>query len=380
MKILMCDNRLGGLLGFRADVIRHFVSEGHEVCLVAPDAVSEWDKIGLSCELSKKVRHIVVKMQPSGLNPIADLSLFFQYLRIFRRERPDIVFNYTIKPNIYSSLAASLVKCRVVCMLAGLGYMFSGDGFVKKLGRFLYKLGLIKAEKIFVLNQNNYDRLVDLHMVPKKKLILLSCGEGVNTDVYRFSPTDYSEGVVFLMVSRLLLDKGYHEFVETARKISFDKRFSKMNVSFEILGPTAYDSPMGVKIEQFESDVSSGLFRYLGVTDNVQSIIGRKNVVVVLPSKYGEGQNRSLMEACAMGRPVITTDIPGCKELVSSGKNGYIVPQADVDALVHAIEDFVMLPEKEKRMMGIEGRRFAENHLNVGYVIDHYESILKHKG
>jgi hypothetical protein len=147
MKIFFCDNRLGGLLGFRIDVITHFVEAGHEVCVLVPPARNSWDRVGE--QIPEGVRIIEVSMQPSGTNPIRDMRLIADYLRIFRRERPDVVFNYTIKPNIYSSIAAKMCGSRVFCMMAGLGYMFDGSGLLKALGLKLYKYGLSKAARPF---------------------------------------------------------------------------------------------------------------------------------------------------------------------------------------------------------------------------------------
>lgn len=370
MKILFCDNRLGGLLGFRIDIIKHFVDEGHEVCLVVPPAKTDWDKVGT--QITAGVHIIEVNMQPSGVNPLQDILLLLQYIRIFKKERPDIVFNYTIKPNIYSSIAARLVGCRVICMLAGLGYMFEGRGFLKTIGLKLYKYGLNKADKVFVLNQMNYDKIISSKMVGADKLILLKGGEGVNLKDYAFQPADYSEGISFMMVSRVLYDKGYKEFVEAAREVK--GKFPHVN--FEILGPLAYDSPMGVPPEVFERDKNEGVFHYLGVTPNVYSFVSRKNTVVVLPSKYGEGLNRSLMEACAIGRPIITTDIPGCRETVENGINGYLIPSNNTKKLVEAIKQFIDLPLNKKREMAEHCHRIAKERFDIKNVLAIYDQLL----
>lgn len=370
MKIFFCDNRLGGLLGFRTDVIRHFADQGHEVCLVVPPAVTDWDKIGFG--ESRGVRIIYVKMQPSGMNPVSDARLFLQYLRIYRRERPDIVFNYTIKPNVYSSIAARMCGCRVVCMLAGLGYMFDGDNTLKRLGRWIYKCGLDKAEHVLVLNKMNYNKLRETGMVSDDRLLLLAGGEGVNLCRYARSEACF-DGVTFLMVSRILYDKGYMEFIEAAKIV----KTKYPDVRFQLLGPLAYDSPMGVEKEKFEKDMADNVVEYLGVSDDVPSIMGKEDVVVVLPSKYREGLNRSLMEACAIGRPIITTDIPGCAETVCNGKNGFVIPPASANDLAEAMIRFIRLPEAEKRDMASCSHEMAEKYFNVDDVVDVYEHIIR---
>ena len=371
MKIVLCDNRLGGLLGFRGDVINHLIKQGHKVTLVAPPAKTDWDNIGRDNIIDVNIKYI--NMQPNGLNPISDMLLFFQYFSLFRKEKPDLVINYTIKPNIYSSIAANMNNCKTICMVAGLGYMFNGNSILKRIGRWLYKMGLGKSINVFTLNKENYHTLIQQKIVEPEKLILLQGGEGVNLLKYKFTNSDFSSRTTFLMISRILYDKGYKEFVEAAKTI---KQKYKDAVSFELLGPLAYDSPMGVKKEEFETDINSGYFTYLGVTRNVSSFLGRKDIVMVLPSYYHEGLNRSLMEACAMGRPIIASNISGCKETVKEGEDVSLVEPKFSESLVNKIEAFLKLEEAKKREMGIESRKIAEMQFDVKFVIDEYEKII----
>lgn len=370
MKIFFCDNRLGGLLGFRIDIIKHFLSQGHEVSLVVPKAVSDWDKVG-NHDVSGYTVH-EVDMDANGMNLFNEFRLFRQYLKLFRRERPDIVFNYTIKPNVYSSIAASMCGCRVVCMMAGLGYIFDETGLKRKLLMSMCRCGLRRAEHVLVLNSMNLDKLISEKMVKPSKLILLEGGEGVDLDYYSLHESDYSGGVTFLMVSRLLKEKGYEEFVEAASIVSH----STSSARFEILGPLAYDSPMGVSREVFEEDLKRGIVKYLGVSNDIPAVVGRKDVAVVVPSWYKEGMNRSLMEACALGKPIITTDNPGCRETVREGENGYVVPVKDVHALADAMKRFVCLSEDKKLKMAKQSRILAEERFGVDKVKEIYDSIL----
>ena len=257
-------------------------------------------------------------------------------------------------------------------MVAGLGYMFKGNSILKRFGRWLYKKGLSKAIKVFTLNQENHKILIEQKIVNSEKLILLHGGEGVNLSKYKYTNSDFSSKTTFLMISRILYDKGYSEFVEAAKTI---KQEYKDFVSFELLGPTAYDSPMGVRKEEFEKDMNSDTVKYLGVTDNVPLYLGRTNVVMVLPS-YSEGLSRSLMEACAMGRPVIASNIPGCKETVEDGKNGYLIEPRSSESLVKKIEEFLKLDETKKREMGRQSRIIAEKKFDVNHVISEYDKII----
>lgn len=369
MRIVFCDNRLGGLLGFRRDIILHFVEQGYEVTLVAPKATTNWDKVG---KVIPCVKIVHVPMAPNGLNPISDLHTLLAYLSLFKKLRPDIIFTYTIKPNIYAGLAASWLGIPSVSMLAGLGYMFMSNSPLRRMILRFYKWGISHSRKVLVLNQSDYDTLLRRQMVDPKRLILLPGGEGVNLNDYAQQPADYTNGVTFLMVSRVLYDKGYTEFVQAAKVM----RTKSSRIRFEILGPLAYDSPMGVEDAVFEADRTAGFFRYLGVTNDVADFVGRPNVVVVVPSKYGEGLNRSLIEACAIGRPIITTDIPGCRETVEEGKNGYLVPKNDTAHLIQAMKQFVALSEEEKRAMAVHSHKLAVERFSVQNVIDVYKRII----
>lgn len=370
MRIVFCDNRLGGLLGFRRDIILHFVEQGYEVTLVAPKATTNWDKVG---KVIPCVKIVHVPMAPNGLNPISDIRTLLAYRAIFKKLHPDIVFTYTIKPNIYAGLAARWLGIPSVSMLAGLGYMFAGNNLLRRIIRQFYKWGISHSRRVLVLNRPNYDQLLERHMVDPEKLILLPGGEGVNLRDYAQQPANYTNGITFLMVSRVLYDKGYTEFVQAAKVV----RNKAPRVRFEILGPLAYDSPMGVEDSVFEADRTAGHFRYLGVTNDVAEYVGRPNVVVVVPSKYGEGLNRSLMEACAIGRPIITTDIPGCRETVEEGKNGYLVPKGDTAKLIQSIKKFIALSEEQKEAMAAYSHQLAEERFNVQDVIAVYDRIIE---
>lgn len=369
MKIVLCDNRLGGLLGFRREVILHLVEQGYQVTLVAPRATTNWDMVGkpLPC-----VRIVNVPMSPSGLNPFTDLRTYLAYRRVFREIKPDIVFTYTIKPNIYAGLAAKSLNIKCVSMFAGLGYIFEGDNFLRRQIIRFYKWGVSGSKYVLVLNQMIHDQLLAKKIVNEERIILLSGGEGINLDEFPYSETNYTSGIRFVLLARVLYDKGYTEFVQAAKVIH--RQFK--NTYFEILGPLAYDSPMGVEDAVFEADRTAGYFRYLGVTNAVQEFLSSPNVVLVLPS-YHEGMSRSLMEGLAVGRPIITTDIPGCRETVEEGKNGYLVPKTDTSKLIAAIKRFIALPEKEKERMASYSRHIAETKFDVQNVIQVYDQIIE---
>lgn len=367
MKILLCTNDLPDMIGFRGDVVKSFLQKGYDVTVVLPNGEkqrAEVYKLPEGC----KLRYVF--MAPSSINPLLDAFTFLEYYKVIVSEKPDIVFCYTIKPNIYACMAASLARVKVVDMLAGLGYIFQGNSIVKRVGRWMYRHALAKADRVIVLNTSNYNMLIDNNFVPKEKVVLFSQGEGVDLSKYYYTESKFEGPSTFIMVARLLKDKGYREYVEAARIIK--KEYPE--TTFLLLGKTAYDNPMGISRETIEQDVASGVIDYLGFTKNVPSFL-KNEVVMVLPS-YHEGLNRSLMEGCAMGCPLITTDIPGCRELVDEGKNGYTVPSHDAVSLAMKIRHFINLPREQKQAMSVHSRTIAETRFDVRCVIKHYDVIV----
>lgn len=369
MKIVLCNNNLAGLYLFRRDIVRHFAESGHEVLLLFPYTDATKDD-GYEAFLSRHARCIPIPMQPNSQSVFEDFRLYRILRRIYRREHPDIVFNFTVKPNIYSALAAHHMGSRVVDMMPGLGYVFIGDSLKKRVMRRLYRWGLHASDRVIVLNQHSYDTVVDRY-VDRSKLILFPGGEGVNMEEYPYRENRFST-TTFLMIARLLYDKGVKEFIDAAACV----RQTHPNVRFELLGDLSEDSPTGVPRASLEAAVREGHVAYLGTTDDVPSIVLRDGIVVVIPSYYMEGMNRALMEACAMGRPIITTDMPGCKEMVSDGLTGYCIPPRSAQALADACLRFLGLSEPEKQAMSRASYEKCRNQFNVRLVIEAYERII----
>ena len=360
------------LLNFRGNIIRHYVDIGHDVMLIYP-AITHREEL-MSC-IPETVRMVQVKVDPHGTGIIRDIFYLQTLCRIYKKERPDVVFHYTIKPNIYGSIAARIAKVPLkVAMVAGLGYIFEGRGFIKKIARILYKIGLRQVDRVIALNASNRNLLVEKGYVRSRNMLLFPCGEGV--DLNKFScDTDNFSHIRFLMIARVLYDKGYREFIEAARMVGN----RHPNVDFELLGSLDEKNPAGVPHEMVERETKDGGIRYLGVSDNVPAVLGRDGVVSVLAS-FHEGLSRSLMEALAMGRPIITTDIPGCREMVEEGLNGYLVKPRNVEALADAMERFIALPLENKIAMGKASHRKAVEEYDIQFVIHCYDRILREFG
>lgn len=364
MKILFCDNSLRELLNFRKVVIDTYVAWGCEVVLVAPK----------NCDYepeSSRIRVVPVKMERSGKNPFQDLKYCHTLWVIYRKERPDYIFHYTIKPNIYGTLAAAICRIHSSAMIAGLGYVFNKAGIGNRVARGLYRFALWFSDFVLVLNDYNYRFLQDNRVVASQKLILLKGGEGV--DLSHFRPretTERSDKIRFLMISRLLYDKGYQEYVDAAKAI----RRIYPECEFQLLGSIDPDYPNHVPGQKVLKDQEEGHIQYLEYHPDVQPYI-RQVDCIVLPSFYNEGLSRVLMEGLAMGKPIITTDIPGCRETVTEGKNGYLIRPRDTESLIEAVKKFLSLSYTDREAMGRYGRRMAEEVFDIQEVVKIYKRI-----
>lgn len=366
-KILFCDNVLWGLVNFRGSVIRHFVQQGDEVVLVAPQD----DESIMKVDIPEGVRYIPVRLNRCSRNPFTDLIYCAHLYRIYRKEHPDYIFHYTIKPNVYGSIAARLAGINCTGMVAGLGYGFLGDGMLSRLLAVMYRYAFKYVSSIFVLNKFNYQYLLDHKFCTSAQLRLFKGGEGVDLSAYPYVREESGSPVVFLMVGRVLYDKGYREYVQAAKIV----KQQYPDVRCQLLGMLDETYPAHVDEEELKRDVEEGTIEYLASTNDVMQYLGRSGVVVVLPS-YFEGLSRSLMEACAVGRPIIATDIPGCRETVDEGKNGFLVKVKDSSSLAEGMLRYLSLSDAEKQAFSRHSRKKAEETFDVRQVIKEYEKDL----
>lgn len=366
-KILFCDNVLWGLVNFRGSVIRHFVQQGDEVVLVAPQD----DESIMKVDIPEGVRYIPVRLNRCSRNPFTDLIYCAHLYRIYRKEHPDYIFHYTIKPNVYGSIAARLAGINCTGMVAGLGYGLLGDGMLSRLLAVMYRYAFKYVSSIFVLNKFNYQYLLDHKFCTSAQLRLFKGGEGVDLSAYPYVREESGSPVVFLVVGRVLYDKGYREYVQAAKIV----KQQYPDVRCQLLGMLDETYPAHVDEEELKRDVEEGTIEYLASTNDVMQYLGRSGVVVVLPS-YFEGLSRSLMEACAVGRPIIATDIPGCRETVDEGKNGFLVKVKDSSSLAEGMLRYLSLSDAEKQAFSRHSRKKAEETFDVRQVIKEYEKDL----
>ncbi len=358
--MLIVANTSWYLHNFRMPFIQELLARNIEVVALAPrDAWSE--QFG-----GAGVRYIEVPMSRRGLNPLVDFGLMVRFLKIYRRERPDFAFHNTIKPVIYGSAAARWagVKC-VVNMIPGLGYVFIGKGglhrLLRPLVKLMYRFALKNSHRVFFQNRDDLEYFASVGLVDRSRAIL-TLGSGVDLDRFYFvEPAPDRRGCTFLFVGRLLWDKGVGEFVEAAKIL----KPHHAGTRFMLLGRLDPGNPAGVDPKVVEEWGRQGYVEYLGELPDVRAVMAKADVVV-LPS-YREGVPKALLEAMAMGKPIITTNAPGCKETVVDDRNGVLVSPRDIEGLTVAMENMIRNPEGRTRM-GKEGRKIASELFDVKVV------------
>lgn len=345
------------LTNFRGELIRSIAKNGIEITAMAGsgDTSTEND---LS---SDGIQFREFKIQRNGLNPLADLAAYREIRQAFREVKPDIALAYTIKPVIWGGLASRrLGTCRFFALITGLGFAFRRGGVFKNaihlLIVMLYRLALAKAEGVIFQNVDDRDTFVRKRIVPVEKCHVV-CGSGVNTTLFPATPIP-SGTPRFLLVARLLVDKGIREFCSAAKIVK--RRFP--DTEFEIVGPREM-TRNGIPGQEIQSWLDEGTILYSGSTTDVRPFISSCHVFV-LPSYYLEGLPRTLLEALSIGRPIITTNTPGCRETVEEGVNGFLVPTRSASALAERM--FWFLENRGRwESMGEASRKFAEERFDV---------------
>jgi glycosyltransferase involved in cell wall biosynthesis len=364
MKILLISNTSRSLYNFRSGLMDALKENGFRVALCA--SFDEYTP-----KLQKKgFRIIPVKLDRKGKNPLKDMMLIASFYRILNREKPDLALHFSIKPNIYGAIAARLAGVKCINTVTGLGYVFIEESLLLKFVKILYKISFRFPENIFFQNNHDLNFFMNKNIINKNKAILVS-GSGVN--VKYFHP-DFCKGFkrknknfVFLFVGRLLWDKGINQFVKASEIVR--KKYPQ--TEFCLLGRIDKGNPNAVPEKVIRDWEKEKLIKYLGTTYDVRSFICQSDAVV-LPSFYREGLPRSLLEGMAMAKPIITTDFPGCREVVEDGKNGFLVCPKDHDALARAMVQLIELSFKEREKLGSFGREKAVKEFDENNIINSY--------
>ena len=362
--ILVLGNSDSGLYDFRKEVLEALLQEGYEVHVSVPDT-GYADKIRrLGC-----IYHETA-MERRGMNPFKDGKLFLFYRRLLKKLRPAAALTYTIKPNIYGGVACRMLKVPRIVNVTGLGTTLEHEGLMQKLIVFLYREGLKNAGCIFFQNERNLAFMRQKGCLQKNAVTKVISGSGVNLEEHRPKPYPEQEELRFVSVMRIMRDKGIEELLEAARRIH--ERHPK--TVFELLG--SYEEETREKYEPLIQDLQSkGIVRYYGYRDDIPEFY--EHCCAVIHPSYHEGMSNVLQEAAATARPVLASDISGCREIFEDGVSGIAFLPKDVDSLTDAIGRFLALSQKERAEMGRQARAYVERHFDRKGVVAAYTDTLR---
>lgn len=354
MKIMILANNDAGLYKFRLELLEELV-KNHEVYICLPEGEYVKDLSALGC------RFIACTcLERQGTNPVKDLKLMAFYKKIMKKYRPDIVFTYTIKPNSYGGMVCGFLKIPYVVNITGLGTAVENGGWVQKIALTMYKLGVRKAQKVFFQNSENRDFMIDKNVL-KGSYDLLP-GSGVNLKRYEVLDYPQKDTVDFVFVGRMMKEKGIENYLEAAEYI----REKHPETRFHICGSYEQDYR-----EQLERLQEKKVVIYHGIVRDMVEIY-KEMSCTIHPSYYPEGLSNVLLESASCGRPIITTDRAGCREVIEDGINGFVCRQNDSKDLIRQIEKFLLLPVEKRKEMGLSGRRKVEKEFNRQIVVDKY--------
>lgn len=368
MKIILSSNSCWNLYNFRKNLIKKLLDNNIEIYILSPEDDYSENLIKMGCKF------INIKIETNRISPIKDFLLLINYFNILKVLKPDFFFAFTIKPNIYGSLSANYLNIKVINNITGLGTVFFKKNLIQYFVIYLYKISMKKSFKIFFQNFDNLSFFKKNKIVDNNKVDTIA-GSGVDLDIFKYTPlkSKNSESLIFLFFGRLLWEKGIKEYSEAIKiiKIKFPK------VQFQILGSIDTNNKSSVTYSFIKKLENASLIKYLGYTNNVLKHIQNCDCVI-LPS-YGEGMPKSLLEACAVGRPIIASNVSGCKDIVIEGKNGFFCEPKNSESLSKAIFKFISLNNIQRKKLGTFAHIFIKRNFDENLVINKYTDIVFNK-
>jgi glycosyltransferase involved in cell wall biosynthesis len=359
MRIAVTVNTSWNIYNFRMGLIEALRKAGHEVIAIAPhdEHTALLEKAGVTC--------YPLKMENKGSNPARDLSLIIQLYNLYKKLKPDVVLQYTIKPNIYGSIAAGMLGVPAINNVSGLGTVFLHNNLVSRIAIGLYKFAFRFPQRVFFQNEDDRRLFLERKIVNPGITDVLP-GSGIDLNKFPQRVFKRNSPFVFLMVARLLYDKGVVEYAEAGKILKAEGK----KVRLKLLGSPDTESSLGIPLALLEEWKRQGYIEYGGFSSNIMEDMKNADVVV-LPS-YREGTPRTLLEAASMGIPLIATDVPGCREVVADGENGYLCPAKDAARLAIQMKKMMELTDEELMMMGIKSRETAVKKFDQHIVFKKY--------
>ena len=357
-RILILTNNDIGLYRFRKELIERLLKRD-KVIISLPNGEYIQKFVNIGCKF------IDTDISRRGTNPVTDFKLLLKYLKMIRDVKPDIVLTYTIKPNVYGGLACQMLGIPYIANITGLGTAVENEGLLQKVALILYKLGLRKSKTIFFQNEENMNFMQRYNIGKKNGKLIPGSGVNLNHFILQEYPTD--ETIEFVFISRIMKQKGIDQYIETAQYIK--KKYS--TTKFHICGFCEEEYE-----EKLDSLHKEGVVEYHGMVKDVREILKRTHCTIH-PTYYPEGMSNVLLESAASGRPIITTNRSGCREIIDNGINGYIVEQKNSADLIKKVERFMELSHEEKKQMGLEGRKKVEREFDRRIVVNAYIEEIK---
>lgn len=354
-KVLFLVNHHVVIYNFRLELVERLLEEEYEVYISSPSGEGVEKLRNIGCKI------IDTPINRRGINPLSDLKLLFNYIKIIKKEKPNVVLTYTIKPNVYGGLACKITNTPYLSNITGLGTAVTNGGILSIITKFLYKIGIRKSNCVFFQNEENKRVFGDENILSGRSKLIP--GSGVNLKKFNYKEYPDNDKVIkCLFVGRVMRDKGITELLEVIEQLHNERS----NVIFTIVG-SFEEQEFANRIYTM---VNSGIVNYIEHSNNVSQLMNESHLIVH-PS-YHEGLSNVLLEASASGRPVIATNIPGCREILGDGISGFICESKDVKSLKSAIEKFINLPHKEKKIMGILAREKVETEFSREIVVNAY--------
>ncbi|MFC5430221.1 glycosyltransferase family 4 protein [Paraburkholderia denitrificans] len=364
LRVALVCNTAWAIYTYRQGLLRALTAAGAQVTIIAPRDRTFEPLAAMGC------RCVELPVASKGTNPVADLGTLRALYRHYRALKPDVVFHYTIKPNIYGSVAAWLARVPSVAVTTGLGYVFIQKSRAAQVAKLLYRFAFRFPREVWFLNRDDEAAFKDQNLLAHPERARLLHGEGVDLEEYAFTPLPERDTFAFVLIGRLLWDKGVGEYVEAARAL----RARYPHARFRLLGPVGVDNPSAISREDVAAWEREGVIEYLGETADVRPFIADADCVV-LPS-YREGVPRTLMEASAMGRPIVATDVPGCREVVEHGVNGLLCEARNAASLTARLTDILETNRAGREKMSDLGRKKIEKEFDERGVVQRYRELI----
>jgi len=360
---LVCNTGFA-IYTYRQGVIRMLVAKGVRVIVLAPRdrTFALLEEMGCRC--------IDLPVASKGTNPLDDLRTLAALYRHYRTIRPNVVFHYTIKANIYGSVAAWLARVPSIAVTTGLGYVFIRKSRAARVAKALYRFAFRFPHEVWFLNRDDHSAFLKECLLARPERAKLLHGEGVDIAHFGLTPLPRAHPFSFVLIGRLLWDKGVAEYVEAARML----RPRYPHARFQLLGPVGVDNPSAITQADVDNWRKEGIIEYLGEAHDVRPVIANADCVV-LPS-YREGVPRTLMEASAMGRPIVATDVPGCREVVADGVTGLLCEAKNARSLADKLAQVLDMDEDARREMGLRGREKVIAEFDEALVVERYRQTL----